>query len=80
MLIRVSRAEYPALPAVGALEQAYREHIRAVIPAEVLDNGKVFREQELWTCEVNNLLVANEAGLDRVRQLYRDPLTFECLE
>jgi len=80
MFIRIGRAEYPELAVSRALERAYNEHIQPVIPSEACDNGRLFREQELWTSEVNNLLVANEAGLARVCALYCDPLTFECLE
>jgi hypothetical protein len=80
MFIRIGRAEYPELTVSRALERAYAEHIQSVIPSEACENGRLFREQELWTSEVNNLLVANEAGLARVCALYCNPLTFECLE
>jgi hypothetical protein len=80
MFIRIGRVEYPELAVSKALARAYDEHVQLVIPIEACDNGRLFREQELWTCEVNNLLVANEAGLASVCALYSDPLTFECLE
>jgi len=39
-----------------------------------------FREQELWTTDVNNLFAVNLEAIRKVLSKFKRPLTFECIE